>query len=165
MSAARREQPTRKRSSVEEGPPHKPEAPSRARPPTREPDGRSPDDKDGMEQHEQVVEDSLPQNRSSDGEPAPRPSTPDAELPLLGYEKRGAVGYPSPDESLQQEVLVALEAKPALDSGGLAVSVANAVVTLRGKVRSEKDRKLAEDTARACPGIEGVKNQLRVASG
>jgi hypothetical protein len=162
MSAVRRAQPTRNRSSVEEGPPHKPEAPSRERPPTREPDGRSQGDKDGLVQHEKVVEDSLPQHRSSDGEPAPRPSTPDAELPLLGYENRGAVGYPSPDESLQQEVLVALEAKPKLDSGRLSVSVTNGVVTLRGKVRSEKDRKLAEDTASACPGIERVKNQLRV---
>jgi hypothetical protein len=154
-----------RKSSVEDRGARQPEAPNRARTATREPDGRGSKDKDGLEQHEQVVEDSLPQNRSSDGEPAPRPSTPDAELPLLGYENRGAVGYPSADESLQQEVLVALEAKPALDSSRLEVSVSNGVVTLGGKVRSDKDRKLAEDTANDCPGIEGVKNQLRVADG
>lgn len=144
---------------------HDPAAPNSERPPTREPDGRNPKDRDGMEQHQRAVEGgALPEHKSSDGAPAPRPSTPDEELPLLGYENRGAVGFPNPDESLEQQVLVALEQEPSLDYSGLAVSVGNGVVTLRGSVKTTRERELAARTAAACPGISDVKNQLRVKS-
>lgn len=153
---------TRPRSEPKQN--HNPAAPSRERPPTREPDGRAPDDRDGLEQHRQAVDGVLPEHKSSDGAPAPRPSTPDEELPLYGYENRGAVGFPNANESLEQQVLVALESEPGLDYGGLAVSVEGGVATLRGHVKTARERELAEKTAAACPGIEDVKNLLRVKS-
>lgn len=138
-------------------------APARAETPAKEADGRSPKDRDGLEQHTRAVEGgALPEHKSSDGAPAPRPSTPDEEVPLLGYENRGAVGFPNPDESLGQQVLVALEAEPSLDYSGLAVSVTDAVATLSGTVKTAKERDLAVSTAEACPGIERVINQVRV---
>lgn len=138
-------------------------APARAETPAKEADGRSPKDRDGLEQHRQAVEGgALPEHKSSDGAPAPRPSTPDEEVPLLGYENRGAVGFPNPDEALGQQVLVALEAEPSLDYSGLAVSVSNGVATLSGSVKTEKERDLAMNTAQGCPGIERVVNQMRV---
>lgn len=138
-------------------------APARAETPAREPDGRSPKDRDGLEQHRRTLEEqALPEHKSSDGAPAPRPSTPDEELPLLGYENRGAVGFPNPDESLEQQVLVALEAEPSLDYSGLAVSVENGVATLRGSVKTERERDLAVSTAEACPGIARVIDQMKI---
>jgi hypothetical protein len=144
---------------------HNPAAPNGERPPTREADGRNPKDRDGLEQHRRAVEGgALPDHKSSDGAPAARPSTPDEELPLLGYENRGAVGFPNPDESLEQQVLVALEAEPSLDYSGLAVSVSDGIVTLGGSVKTARERDLAAKVAAECAGIEDVKNQLRVKS-
>lgn len=138
-------------------------APARAETPAKEADGRNPKDRDGLEQHRRAVEGgALPEHKSSDGTPEPRASTPDEEVPLLGYENRGAVGFPNPDESLAQQVLVALEAEPSLDYSGLAVSVANAVATLSGTVKTAKERELAVSTAEACAGIERVVDRMRV---
>ena len=59
---------------------------------------------------------------------------------------------------------MALEAEPSLDYSGLAVSVTDGVVTLRGSVKTARERDLAAKIAAECAGIAEVKNQLRVKS-
>lgn len=107
---------------------------------------------------------SVPPQQSSDGEPVLDPHTPPAEVPLHGYVNRGAAGYPSPDEAIQQAVLEALIEEPELDAREVAVSAEQSVVTLAGSVASTAARELALRLAEGVPGVERVNDRLRVGS-
>lgn len=49
-----------------------------------------------------------------------------------------------------------------LKNTDLSFDADGGVVTLKGKVDNDEQRRLAEDTARAIPGVEQVKNEVRV---
>jgi len=56
-----------------------------------------------------------------------------------------------------------LQASPGFQATGrIAVSVANGIATLRGEVASARDRAMAEQLALFEPGIDSVRNELKV---
>lgn len=67
------------------------------------------------------------------------------------------------DSELAQDVRNALLFDPATDSYEVDVSVADATVTLTGRVDSWPERSLAADVARSVAGIQRVDNRLEVA--
>lgn len=80
------------------------------------------------------------------------PSTTDATTPPPGAN--------SQDWTLAQEVRSLLMSDSTLGNAPMAAVVNNGVVTLRGKVRNEKDReRLREEIARL-PGVQRVDDQM-----
>lgn len=72
-----------------------------------------------------------------------------------------AQGTPS-DDKLYDEVRMKLTHDTTVRGGALEVTVKESVVTLRGKVRQEKQKQKAEKVARKVKGVKDVVNQLRV---
>jgi hyperosmotically inducible periplasmic protein len=66
------------------------------------------------------------------------------------------------DDKLYDEVRMKLTQDTTVRGGHLDVSVREAVVTLRGKVRQEKQKIKAERVARKVKGVKNVVNELRV---
>jgi hypothetical protein len=68
-----------------------------------------------------------------------------------------------PEEAVAQNLTHLLQVSPELRSNSrIDVSVAGRVATLRGEVASERDRSLAEKLVLFEPGIDSVKNELKV---
>lgn len=72
-----------------------------------------------------------------------------------------AQGTPA-DDKLYDEVRMKLTHDSTVRGGALQVSVKEGVVTLRGKVRQEKQKQKAERVARKVKGVKSVVNELRV---
>jgi osmotically-inducible protein OsmY len=66
------------------------------------------------------------------------------------------------DRDLQQHVENALEWEPSIDAADIGVSVENAVVTLRGGVKSYAEKATAERVALGVYGIKAVANDVTV---
>ena len=68
----------------------------------------------------------------------------------------------NPDDALVDLVRLQLTKDPAVNGGALLVDVKNAIVTIKGKVRTERARQKAEKLAKKVKGVKGVDNQLQV---
>jgi hypothetical protein len=96
-------------------------------------------------------------------------TAPPAGRSLSGvYEPRLSVAFdvtrPS-EEAVAQDVTRLLQASPEFQwTSRIEVSVAGRVATLRGEVASERDRALAERLVLFEPGIDSVRNELKVKS-
>jgi len=66
------------------------------------------------------------------------------------------------DDALVDQVRLQLTKDPIVNGGALAVDVKNAVVTIKGKVRTERARQKAEKLAKKVKGVKSVDNQLVV---
>jgi osmotically-inducible protein OsmY len=69
------------------------------------------------------------------------------------------------DRDLQQHVENALEWEPSIDAADIGVSVENAVVTLRGGVKSYAEKATAERVALGVYGVKAVANDVAVRLG
>ncbi len=105
----------------------------------------------------------------------PRPSSaPDANRTAAAagrshsglYEPRLSVAFEvtrRSEEAIAEDLARLLEASPGFHSTSrIEVSVAGAIATLRGEVASERDRTLAERLILFEPGIDSVRNELKV---
>jgi osmotically-inducible protein OsmY len=108
------------------------------------------------------VADGLPESRSSEGLPASGRVPAEAQAAQQGYINRGAAGYGSSDEALQQAVLEALLQQPIFEVGSMGVRAQAGVITLEGNVASTSDRAKAVQTAEAVPGVTHVRDRLSV---
>ena len=66
------------------------------------------------------------------------------------------------DDALVDQVRMQLTKDPIVNGGALTVDAKNAVVSIKGKVRSERARQKAEKIARKVKGVKSVDNQLVV---
>lgn len=66
------------------------------------------------------------------------------------------------DDALVDQVRLQLTKDPAVNGGALSVDVKDGVVTIKGKVRTEKARQKAEKLAKKVKGVKAVDNQLKV---
>lgn len=66
------------------------------------------------------------------------------------------------DDEITEAVHVVLEKDPFLDAGQISVQTRGAVVTLRGVVHGETQRRMAENDAWCVFGVDKVENQLTV---
>ena len=72
---------------------------------------------------------------------------------------------PSSDDQIYDRVRQRLAEDRDVKGGGIDVEVKNGVVTLRGKVREEKQKTKAERITRKVKGVTQVVNQLQVELG
>lgn len=70
-----------------------------------------------------------------------------------------------PDERIWEEVHDRLMGHPDLDAPEVEIQVEEALVTLAGRVDSREAKWLAEEITRAVPGVQDVRNRLKVARG
>jgi osmotically-inducible protein OsmY len=68
----------------------------------------------------------------------------------------------SSDDRIYDEVRRKLAADSVVKGGGFEVDVKDGVVTLRGKVREEKQKRRAERITKKVKGVKSVVNELRV---
>ena len=72
---------------------------------------------------------------------------------------------PSSDDELHDKVIARLDADREVKGGGIDVEVKDGVVTLRGKIREEKQKVKAERIARKVAGVKQVVNELQAEFG
>lgn len=75
---------------------------------------------------------------------------------------RGPKGYRRSDERIAEDVNEALAQHPDLDASEIEVKVQNGDVTLSGTVEDRRYKRMAEDAAERCSGVNDVHNQIRV---
>jgi osmotically-inducible protein OsmY len=68
----------------------------------------------------------------------------------------------NPDDEIYDQVRRRLANDPDVKGGAIEVEVREGVVTLRGRVREEKQRLKAERITRKVKGVKKVVNELRV---
>ncbi len=81
------------------------------------------------------------------------------------YEPRLSVAFdvtPPPAEAVAEDLAHLLRSAPSLDASQIEVLVEGRAATLRGEVASERDRLLAERLILFEPGIDSVRNELKV---
>jgi hypothetical protein len=78
---------------------------------------------------------------------------------------RGPKGYKRSDERIREEVSEELTRHPEIDASEIEVQAQNGEVTLTGKVEDRHQKRLAEDIAERCSGVNDVHNQLKVDKG
>jgi len=66
------------------------------------------------------------------------------------------------DAEVRQDVLAALQSDVRVESTRLGADVVDGVVTLRGVVSTEFEKRVAADIARRIKGVRDVANELRV---
>ena len=66
------------------------------------------------------------------------------------------------DDALVDQVRLQLTKDPIVNGGALTVDAKNGVVTIRGKVRTERARQKAEKLAKKVKGVKSIDNQLKV---
>ncbi|MEZ5353183.1 MAG: BON domain-containing protein [Bryobacteraceae bacterium] len=69
---------------------------------------------------------------------------------------------PESDDSIYDQVRLRLAGEPEVNGGAIAVEVKEAVVTLRGKVRTDKAKERATRITKKVKGVKSVDNQLVV---
>lgn len=72
------------------------------------------------------------------------------------------VQQPTSDDVIYDQVRRRLANDPEVKGGAIEVEVRDGVVTLRGKVREEKQKAKAERITRKVKGVKKVVNELRV---
>lgn len=75
---------------------------------------------------------------------------------------KGPKGYRRSDERIQEDVNEALARHPHLDASEIEVKVQNGEVRLAGTVSERYCKRMAEDIAENCAGVQDVRNELRV---
>lgn len=70
---------------------------------------------------------------------------------------------PVTDDILHDRVQIKLAGDQVVKGGGLTIDVKNGVVTMSGKVESEKQKVKAEKLAKKIDGVKSVVNQIQVA--
>jgi osmotically-inducible protein OsmY len=78
------------------------------------------------------------------------------------YTGRGPKGYKRSDERIQEEISDELTRHPEIDASEIEVQVQDGEVTLSGTVDDRKTKRLAEDIAEQCSGVQQVHNRVRV---
>jgi osmotically-inducible protein OsmY len=75
---------------------------------------------------------------------------------------RGPKNYRRTDERIQEEINEQLTRHPEIDAYEIEVTVQGAEVILAGFVEDRRTKRLAEDIAEECSGVNEVRNNLRV---
>ena len=75
---------------------------------------------------------------------------------------KGPKGYNRSDLRLYEEVCERLTEHGQLDASEIKVSCENGEVVLRGSVKDEEARKLAEECALGVSGVRKVRNKLKL---
>ena len=70
---------------------------------------------------------------------------------------------PVTDDTLNDKVKIKLAGDTEVKGGALGIDVKGGVVTLTGKVETEKQKNKAEKLARKVNGVKSVQNQIQVA--
>ncbi|CAN5879239.1 hypothetical protein BH24GEM1_BH24GEM1_08980 [soil metagenome] len=78
---------------------------------------------------------------------------------------RGPKGYRRSDDRIREDVSEELTRHPEIDASDIDVKVENGEVTLTGKVEDRQQKRMAEDLAERCSGVNDVHNQLKVDKG
>jgi osmotically-inducible protein OsmY len=78
---------------------------------------------------------------------------------------RGPRGYHRSDDRIREDVNEELTRHPEIDASEIEVRVEHGEVTLTGTVEDRHAKRLAEDIAERCSGVEDVRNELRVDRG
>jgi hypothetical protein len=81
---------------------------------------------------------------------------------MQDYSGRGPRNYHRSDERILDEINDQLTRDPRIDASDIEVRVNNGEVTLSGTVDHRNDKRLAEDIAESCSGVQDVQNQIRV---
>lgn len=69
---------------------------------------------------------------------------------------------PLSDDTLNDKVKLKLASDTIVKGGGLGIEVKNGVVTLTGKVETDKQKAKAEKLARKVAGVKSVDNRIMV---
>jgi len=77
----------------------------------------------------------------------------------------GPKGYQRSDERIKEDVCDFLMQAPNIDCSEMEVSVDNGVVTLKGTVEERPMKRQAEEAIEYVPGVQDVRNELRVQVG
>jgi len=77
----------------------------------------------------------------------------------------GPQGYQRSDERIREEVCDRLTQHGQLDASNLMVQVAQGEVTLSGAVDNRQARRMAEETAESVPGVQNIRNEIKVQQG
>ena len=78
---------------------------------------------------------------------------------------RGPKGYKRSDERIREDINEELTRHPEIDATEIEVQVQAGEVTLSGTVDERRSKRLAEDIAERCSGVNEVHNQLKVKQG
>jgi hypothetical protein len=70
--------------------------------------------------------------------------------------------YSRSDERIREDICDELTRSSGIDPSRLAVSVEDGEVTLEGRVRDLETRRIVDDIASHCVGVQQVHNQLRI---
>jgi hypothetical protein len=81
---------------------------------------------------------------------------------ITTYSGRGPKGYKRSDQRIQEDLSEELTRNHELDASDIEVRVQDGDVTLTGTVDSRQAKRLAEDIAESCSGVNEVHNQLRI---
>lgn len=79
-----------------------------------------------------------------------------------GHAGRGPRNYRRSDERIREDINEELTRHPGIDATDVDVRVENGEVTLSGMVDDRRAKRLAEDIAEQCSGVEDVHNELRI---
>ncbi|MBA3893082.1 MAG: BON domain-containing protein [Gemmatimonadales bacterium] len=83
---------------------------------------------------------------------------------LRGWAKFAAIAVPDV-QSVREDVNEELTRHPDINASEIDVKVENGEVTLTGKVEDRHQKRLAEDLAERCSGVNDIHNQLKVDKG
>lgn len=79
-----------------------------------------------------------------------------------GFRGKGPKGYKRSDETIKEDVSDTLYRSTAVDASYIEVFVNDGTVTLRGRVDSREQKKMAEYAVEHLAGVKDVFNELRV---
>jgi len=97
--------------------------------------------------------------------PPPAPTAPRAEAMPAPAKPDPAATQQTADATLAGRVKAALVAEPLLNAHGIDVVARNGAVTLFGTAESTMKRDMAENVAKAIPGVKTVENRLAIVAG
>lgn len=78
------------------------------------------------------------------------------------YRGRGPKGYKLIDSRVYENVCEALFHEPQIDASEVEVSVQDGTVTLSGVAKDKETRRLIEDIAMGCAGVQHVYNKISI---
>lgn len=84
------------------------------------------------------------------------------ESPRGQFAGKGPKGYKRSDDRIEEDVNEALTHDSQLDASEIEVKVQNGVVTLSGTVYERRFKRMAEDIAEQCSGVQDVRNEIQV---
>src|SRR4051812_33657121 len=77
------------------------------------------------------------------------------------WDKYAPEGHGRTDEQIRADVHEALRGEADKDPAGVSVSVGDGIVTLRGQIADEGERRRLAELVRAVPSVKDVKDELR----